>query len=928
MLRHPLVFADLPKRAAECLEFVEIADRAMKTLGTRVVSLMDSTEFAGMAKAGELRDSARRKLLGLWGEMKSAFADARSDGPEKEDWAVLQVRARIEQALDELEMVGRRCCEVGESIPIEEAIMPPTPLEMDFAPLLIAAPRLGARDTGAIDDFIKQYNGFVGMVEHLKFTQQKVLSELDGVLKKAKDLKQDSKTLEEWTEMKQMEFANEFNRDEAITTQHELWKLSIKCDDWLVEMCVERELDERRKTIGELLKIILALKQKFLDENVREGEVLTDFRIKQRDRASAEDRQMSAKMLEETTAKIAKLKREYQDVSMRIQRLCLSSGHNALVPLFEDDDQFENCKCDFPELFMAAKDLFECSDDSHSQSGYETLLTNCYETLLTNCNMLLPYNKSRFEMSAIPVRMEKILFNASTVEGAVLKTNDDDDDDDEDNASYFIRLKVLKRVDDIRKLRRALVFSRQVRHKSILASDGAFIDNGIVFLQLPFCSGGNLNQWVLEKARPLSSKLDVLAYIGDALSALHKHGIVHRDLKPQNIVMSTNCDDAIPMLTDFDSSIDVQKEIALTMKTSGVGNGMTTLFLAPEVKQGESKASKASDVFAFAATAVLLICDKPFPSGMFLETYDFAFQLQNQSPPIEKLLADFCPASDELVKKWQAALSSNPSNRPTADSLSNAFARRKCALAVSCKEGECNILFASGDVRCNVHAHYFCKRDFETYVKFNTTADLQKQKQCHGNIVCPACYPEKVVEFSFDELSKALRPALFEATINTRTKIERLLAEEDAERRGNQRLREQEIQLLNASRVGFEVQLARNKVANFLSALTPCCEVAWELIDGCMAITCTTCGVKFCGFCNELCPAGKDVHALVKSCRYNPNAGGDLFASKETFQRVRKSLQIEFMKATYSGLSADAKGAFRGDVNVKSWILDLGVDLR
>lgn len=103
----------------------------------------------------------------------------------------------------------------------------------------------------------------------------------------------------------------------------------------------------------------------------------------------------------------------------------------------------------------------------------------------------------------------------------------------------------------------------------------------MLYLEFPYCSGGNLMQWLsshIEKRSNLWELQSLARQLLCAIMYLHDRGIIHKDIKPGNLLIHG---DGRLLLADFD----------LSRETGGVGATVTTVngggtpgFIAPEVQ--------------------------------------------------------------------------------------------------------------------------------------------------------------------------------------------------------------------------------------------------------------------------------------------------------------------------------------------------------
>jgi serine/threonine protein kinase/DNA-binding winged helix-turn-helix (wHTH) protein len=132
------------------------------------------------------------------------------------------------------------------------------------------------------------------------------------------------------------------------------------------------------------------------------------------------------------------------------------------------------------------------------------------------------------------------------------------------------------------------------------------------FIEAEYVSGGSLLDWVARRggiaAIPLVERLELIANVASALSAVHSVGVLHKDLKPSNILVKPSGDGSVQLLlADFGSGgiLDPAyiKKLGITRlgftKTVAAVDGQwaTPLYLAPEVLGGQPFTVK-SDIYA------------------------------------------------------------------------------------------------------------------------------------------------------------------------------------------------------------------------------------------------------------------------------------------------------------------------------------------
>ncbi|CAE6475803.1 unnamed protein product [Rhizoctonia solani] len=98
--------------------------------------------------------------------------------------------------------------------------------------------------------------------------------------------------------------------------------------------------------------------------------------------------------------------------------------------------------------------------------------------------------------------------------------------------------------------------------------------------------------------------------VADGVEYLHKNGIVHGDLRPENILIAK---DHTPKITDFGSAF--LSEYTLEFSRSTTTQNMTVRWMAPEILNGDTKATPAGDIFALGIIIFGVITEKVSYSG-------------------------------------------------------------------------------------------------------------------------------------------------------------------------------------------------------------------------------------------------------------------------------------------------------------------------
>ncbi len=138
------------------------------------------------------------------------------------------------------------------------------------------------------------------------------------------------------------------------------------------------------------------------------------------------------------------------------------------------------------------------------------------------------------------------------------------------------------------------------------------------FLEAEWSAAGNLDEWARAQGGlttvPMSTRLEIVAQIADALAAAHSVGVLHKDIKSSNILMSTDgrggpqaqlADFGIGLVTDRTrleeagiTQVDFTEiDAASALTPDGTATAGTRLYMAPELMEGKPSTVHA-DVYS------------------------------------------------------------------------------------------------------------------------------------------------------------------------------------------------------------------------------------------------------------------------------------------------------------------------------------------
>jgi serine/threonine protein kinase len=185
------------------------------------------------------------------------------------------------------------------------------------------------------------------------------------------------------------------------------------------------------------------------------------------------------------------------------------------------------------------------------------------------------------------------------------------------------------------------------------------LPNGRHFYVMDLLVGEPLDKFLRRERRcEVSTTLQLLRPIAEALDAAHAAGVVHRDLKPQNLFLAWESGgETVPKLLDFGMAKLLSESAVHTV--SGVPIG-TPLYMSPEQARGE-KVDGRSDVYALGVLCHEMLTGRvPFIGESPLAV--LVSHLTLQPPRASEVLPELPPELDEPIL---AMLHKEPSGRPT-----------------------------------------------------------------------------------------------------------------------------------------------------------------------------------------------------------------------------------------------------------------------
>ncbi|HEU5348861.1 MAG TPA: protein kinase [Ktedonobacterales bacterium] len=183
-------------------------------------------------------------------------------------------------------------------------------------------------------------------------------------------------------------------------------------------------------------------------------------------------------------------------------------------------------------------------------------------------------------------------------------------------------------------------------------------ENGILYLVMPYVSGGSLQDELSRTPLPMSEVVTYGTQLTDALAYAHKRNLVHRDVKPANILIHS---DGRLMLSDFGLAkiLDSGLQPAVARNHPDAG---TPEYMAPEQIEGRTEAR--SDLYGLGVVLYLLMTGQlPFSGSSSNAVMEAHLYRLPESP--RRLNPEVTPALELVVFQ---ALAKRPEDRFTTAS--------------------------------------------------------------------------------------------------------------------------------------------------------------------------------------------------------------------------------------------------------------------
>jgi len=183
-------------------------------------------------------------------------------------------------------------------------------------------------------------------------------------------------------------------------------------------------------------------------------------------------------------------------------------------------------------------------------------------------------------------------------------------------------------------------------------------ENGVLYLVMPYVSGGSLQDQLSRTPLSMSEVVTYGSQLTDALAYAHKRHLVHRDVKPANILIHS---DGRLMLSDFGLAkiLDSGGQPAAARNHPDAG---TPEYMAPEQIEGRTEAR--SDLYGLGVVLYLFMTGRlPFTGSSSNSVMEAHLYRLPESP--RRLNPEVTPALEMVIMQ---ALAKRPEDRFTTAS--------------------------------------------------------------------------------------------------------------------------------------------------------------------------------------------------------------------------------------------------------------------
>lgn len=204
---------------------------------------------------------------------------------------------------------------------------------------------------------------------------------------------------------------------------------------------------------------------------------------------------------------------------------------------------------------------------------------------------------------------------------------------------------------------RELTIWMECQHPRVLELLGYAYIEGIPCLISPWCSNGNILEYLSKNPNADHSRL--INQVAEGLVYLHgrEPSVVHSDIKPANVVVS---DEGNAKICDFGISKLMQENPSGLTTTASIKG--TLRYSSPDMLDLDGKSTTASDVWAF-GMLILHVMTKKLPYVTVLSDVKVILAIMNGEKPLPENYPEL-PAADPLWDVMRECWDDDPTKRP------------------------------------------------------------------------------------------------------------------------------------------------------------------------------------------------------------------------------------------------------------------------
>ena len=184
------------------------------------------------------------------------------------------------------------------------------------------------------------------------------------------------------------------------------------------------------------------------------------------------------------------------------------------------------------------------------------------------------------------------------------------------------------------------------------------------YIVMPMMEGNTLRNLIQRAPLSLQTACRYMRDIADALDYIHRQGIVHRDIKASNVLLD---EEGRCYLSDFGIARTTADSSHMTSTSSILG---TVLYMAPELFEGNQRATPSSDIYALGILLFEMVTGRvPFTGDNLFAV--ISMHTSKVPPTPSSIVPNIPPLVDQIILK---SLEKQPALRyRSATELAEAF---------------------------------------------------------------------------------------------------------------------------------------------------------------------------------------------------------------------------------------------------------------